>query len=203
MEWRPVKNYEKIYEVSEFGQVRSLDRIEIQPERKRNGFIVKEFKRFRAGKIINENLTPNGRPIVGLYKDGKLRRMGVHILVYEAFVEPIKKGNIIHHKDHDKQNNHFSNLQQMNFKEHNNIHKHPAWNKGIPWDKQSIQKMTASRQWFYTAKKIEGYKKQEEAYILLQHGYTHQEIAKILCVSRSTVSNRIKEFKLRQKSLSN
>jgi hypothetical protein len=52
-------------------------------------------------------------------------------LVYENFIGDIDKNKIIHHKDGNKENNHISNLIQIDFFEHNNIHKREAWNKGL------------------------------------------------------------------------
>lgn len=187
IEWRPVVGYEGMYEVSEIGDVRSLDRLEAQPGKLRHGRTVKGFNRIRAGKVLNKNLSSNGRELVGLYKGGKLRRVGVHILVYEAFVGKIEKGNILHHKDHDRTNNHYSNLQQMDFFEHNNIHKHPAWNKGKPWSKETLSKIHAKRNLFY-------YSGQKEAHNLREQGYSVREIAKIQGICTRQVYSRISSF---------
>lgn len=41
----------------------------------------------------------------------------VHRLVYEAFIGPIPEGMTVDHKDSNRTNNHYSNLQLMTFEE--------------------------------------------------------------------------------------
>lgn len=146
MEWRAVKGYEGIYEVSENGDVRSLDREEIQPEKIRSGVVVKSFKRFRKGTQLKLNLTPSKtRYLVELNKDGVVK-VGVHRLVYESFVGTIPEGFHIHHIDKNKFNNHYSNLKCVDVTEHNNIHAHPAWNKGISNPPEMVENARKARE---------------------------------------------------------
>jgi hypothetical protein len=55
-----------------------------------------------------------------------------HVLIWEQYYnKQVPKGYLIHHIDENKLNNSIDNLKCVSYKEHNNIHKHPAWNKGI------------------------------------------------------------------------
>ena len=78
--WKPIKNYEGLYEVSNLGRVRSLDRITKYTNRHGN-----ESSQFRQGEIKNQCDNGNGYKIVNLYKNNKGKTFYVHRLVVEAF----------------------------------------------------------------------------------------------------------------------
>lgn len=61
-EWKDIKGYEGIYQVSDLGRVRSLDRLSAN-RRKLKGKILKLFKK------------PDGYLQVGLCKDGKEKKI--------------------------------------------------------------------------------------------------------------------------------
>lgn len=73
--WLPVVGYEGIYEVSDMGNVRSVDRINAKGARQ-----LGRPKKATVGKI--------GYPVVCLYKDGHPKTRTIHSLVLEAFVGP-------------------------------------------------------------------------------------------------------------------
>jgi hypothetical protein len=120
--------------------------------------------------------------------------VGVHILVYEAFIGSIEKDNIIHHIDFNRRNNHFSNLQQMNFKEHNNIHKHPAWNKGKTASIIAKKRLSRSRKLLY-------YPKFKETYDLWKQGYNIKTIAQKQNLCTRQIYSRLKQYKTYQQEL--
>lgn len=76
-EWRPVKGYEGLYEVSSFGRVRSLDRVVIANDGK---------KYHRIGKILLNHIDNWGYYYVGLCKAGGRILKKIHRLVAEAFI---------------------------------------------------------------------------------------------------------------------
>lgn len=99
--WKPIKGYEGIYEVSNFGRIRNI-----------------HFGWDR--KIYKSKL---GYHSVVLCKENKIKRFAVHRLVYQAFVGEIPEKHVIHHIDHNPSNNHLDNLQLMSGFEHNSMHK--------------------------------------------------------------------------------
>lgn len=106
--WRPVPGYEGIYEVSNLGRVRSLDRI------KRNG-------RGMKGRIVKLQEHPKtGYVAIGLYKDGTEKMTLVHRLVALAFIPNPDNLPEINHKDEDKTNNKADNLEWCNRTYNNN-----------------------------------------------------------------------------------
>jgi len=84
-------------------------------------------KRDKMGRFVFIN--GNAR-----YKNKQLngKRKGEHVIIWEKFNDKeVPKGCVIHHVNKDKKDNRIENLICMTYKEHNQIHKHPAWNKGI------------------------------------------------------------------------
>ena len=63
------------------------------------------------GKILKPDLNSVGYQRVTLSQDGKLKRVFVHRLVAEHFVENIGGEKYINHIDGNRQNNHYLNLE--------------------------------------------------------------------------------------------
>lgn len=112
--WKPIKGYEKLYEVSNKGNVRSVDRY-----CKTN--IKNVNKRLIKGKILNKNLKRNGYYTVDLSKDGKVKTTLIHRLVAETFIDNSKGLKYVNHIDSNRKNNDCSNLEWVTSSE-NRIH---------------------------------------------------------------------------------
>ncbi len=78
--WLPVPRFEGMYEVSNQGRVRSLDRT--TTSRNRWGPIVKNLR----GKILAQQTDNYGYLVVTLYNNGRFRPYRVHRLVGDAFL---------------------------------------------------------------------------------------------------------------------
>lgn len=126
MTWKDIKGYEGIYQVSDEGHVRSVERFRTCKVKGNKIAIMKVPSR------VLKQWRRSSYNLVDLWKDSKRDVRSVHILVYEAFVEPVKEGFIVHHKDSNKFNNAVSNLEMMSYETHNRIHHSgkPSWNKG-------------------------------------------------------------------------
>lgn len=101
--WRPVVGYERVYEVSNLGRVRSLSREWFQKSRK--GFFHKHHIKSR---ILRSGLTAQGYPSVVL---GRGNTRLVHRLVAEAFIGPPLNGQEVRHKDGSRVNCVHGNLE--------------------------------------------------------------------------------------------
>lgn len=106
--WKDIKGYEGIYQVSNLGRVRSLDRVN-ERGRKKKGMLLKP--KLKRDGYVDVHLT---------FKDkGKDQNIKIHRLVAEAFMpipEELKKWYgtqylQINHKDENKQNNCVDNLE--------------------------------------------------------------------------------------------
>lgn len=109
--WKPIINFEGIYEVSNYGNVRSLDR-EI---RYSNGRV-----HYHKGRVLSNK--SNGAYLqVDLrnQKNGKANRL-VHILVATAFIDNPENKPQVDHKDGNKTNNHVDNLRWFTVSENRN-----------------------------------------------------------------------------------
>lgn len=85
--WLPVPRYEGLYEVSDLGQVRSLDR-----------YIRGKYgSRFLRGRVLHPGSPRNARRTVSLCRDGERETRLVGNLVLEAFVSPRPVGQVIRH----------------------------------------------------------------------------------------------------------
>lgn len=105
--WLPVLGYEGLYEVSDLGRVRSVDRM----EHGANWQCPHGFMRTRRGKLIKPLLKRNGYLQVNLYKDRKMRSRAVHRLVIEAFRGP--SDLTVNHINEVKTDNRLCNLEYM------------------------------------------------------------------------------------------
>lgn len=100
--WKDVKGYEGLYQVSNLGRVRSLDRV---VKASYNSTMLKK------GKILKQQKNENGYLYVFLTKDKKEKNCRVHRLVAEAFIPNPLKLPQVNHKDENKLNNCVENLE--------------------------------------------------------------------------------------------
>lgn len=100
-QWKDVVGYEGLYEVSNLGRVRSLDR----KIKYKNSF--KTVK----GKYIQQRYEPYGHLMVRLCKDGKKKQYYVHRLVAQAFLPNPYNLPCINHKNEIPDDNRPENLE--------------------------------------------------------------------------------------------
>lgn len=101
--WRDIKNYEGLYQVSNIGRVKSLERMFINKRGRKQH--IKE-------RILKPGTNHNGYFYVSLSDDrGKAKGFLVHRLVCEAFHENPKDKPCVNHIDENKTNNTATNLE--------------------------------------------------------------------------------------------
>lgn len=102
--WKDIENYYGLYQVSNMGNVKSLN-----------------YNHTKEEKILRLGVDRNGYLIVNLYKNGKCKSLRVHRLVLRTFnpVENMDKLDV-NHKDENKQNNCLSNLEWCSRSYNNN-----------------------------------------------------------------------------------
>lgn len=116
--WKPINGYEGIYQVSNFGNVKSLDRI----VKAKYGRSVNYSEQKIKGRILKQHFTTCGYAYVALAKNGKNKTTLVHRLVANAFIDNPENFPCVNHKDENKHNNNASNLEWCSY-EYNNTYK--------------------------------------------------------------------------------
>lgn len=110
--WKPVTDYENLYNISNLGNVFSI----------------------RSQRNIKPTKNSKGYLIVGLCKDKKRKNWLVHRLVAEAFIENPQNYPEINHKDESPLNNKASNLEWCTHKynmNYNNLGKRAKTKKEL------------------------------------------------------------------------
>lgn len=91
--WKDIPGYEGEYQVSNYGNVRSL-------------------KRGMPGKVLRQLKSgPQNRLYVCLRKPGERKNHYVHRLVAESFCEKKDGADVVNHLDYNPYNNHYKNLE--------------------------------------------------------------------------------------------
>jgi len=100
--WKDINDYEGLYQVSNFGNVRSLDRIVNKP----NG-----ISYMRKGKLCVQSKSNLGYMTVGFTVNNKKVNKYVHRLVAKAFIINNNNYPQVNHIDCNKTNNRMDNLE--------------------------------------------------------------------------------------------
>lgn len=102
--WKQVSGYENAYQVNEYGEVRRINGQILKPQKRRDGYFQYQFS-----------------------LHGKRKMHKIHRLVAKAFVENPNGYNVVNHKDGDKTNNYYANLEWCTSAQ-NNQH---SWDMGL------------------------------------------------------------------------
>lgn len=103
MMWKDIKGYEGIYQVSDDGRVKSLNRIDSAGRHLRGRYL----------KI----LLKDGYHRVTLQCNGKIKHAYIHRLVAECFLENNDENRIVRHINGDTTDNNVSNLKWAEYYE--------------------------------------------------------------------------------------
>ena len=158
--WKDIPGYEGLYQVSNLGNVKSLDRKVINSigiERNLKGSILK-FKYYKSG-----------RPCVELYRNGKSKVYKPYYLVMLAFVGARPDDFVVTHKDGDFLNNKLENLS-YDTQSQNQIDLYRQ-GKSTSTGKLSINEVLEIRKLYNTG------------------NYTQKELATMFDISRGSISN--------------
>lgn len=117
-DWKPVPDFENSYFVSNFGEIKSIERI---VTRKKQGDIKKK------SQILHQYVTPKGYCRVQLNDGKRCKNLMVHDIVAMAFIPNVEHKPYVNHKDGRKTNNYVSNLEWVTCSE-NLIH---AYENGL------------------------------------------------------------------------
>lgn len=101
--WKDIPGYEGKYEVSNLGNVRSLN-----------------YNHTGEIKLLKQGTNKKGYKLVNLCKNGKQKCYLIHRLVAMTFIPNPNNLPIINHKDENKVNNNVNNLEWCTYEYNNN-----------------------------------------------------------------------------------
>jgi predicted XRE-type DNA-binding protein len=127
--WKEVQGYEGLYEISNYGIIKGIER-----ECPYN-------KRKLGGKPKSQRSDKDGYRIVTLCKDCIKKNFKVHRLVAINFLENKNNFPMVNHIDGDKANNHVSNLEWCN-QSHNEKHAYKTGLKSHVGENHNNSKLT-------------------------------------------------------------
>ncbi|MBQ7798752.1 MAG: HNH endonuclease [Clostridia bacterium] len=100
--WKDIEGYESLYQVSNLGNVKSLDHI------RKNG--TNEY--MQKGKLLKPQLNNKTRYFyIRLSKNGKVKSFLLHRIIAQAFIVNPNNYKEINHKDENPSNNSLQNLE--------------------------------------------------------------------------------------------
>jgi len=100
--WKDIESYNGDYQISNFGRIRSF---------KKTNYVVLKQCKIKSGYFV-----------INLFENKKSKTKYIHKLVYETFKEKLKKNEVIHHVDGNKENNIETNLVKMTDLNHKSFH---------------------------------------------------------------------------------
>lgn len=131
---KDIKNFEGLYQVDEYGNVYSLDK-------RVNAGIMCHTTVVKKGKQLKPETCKNGyKRVLLISQENKRCHKLVHRLVAEAFIPNELNLPQVNHKDGNKNNNHYSNLEWCT-QQDNNVH---ALKTGLRTGKRSGVSITVN-----------------------------------------------------------
>lgn len=137
--WKEIKGYEGLYQVSNEGRVRSVERFV--------EYLVKgkyPAKRLFPSTILKTHINNNGYELVDLHYKGEKDKRSVHRLVAETFIPNLEKKPTVNHKNHVRTDNRVENLEWATYPEQFD----EIWkdnNIGKVYSEESKKKMSISQ----------------------------------------------------------
>lgn len=119
--WKDIKGYEGLYQISNLGNVKSLDRTIGYKEGK-----TRQWK----GEIKKPTITDKGYLKVGLYKNGKSKTREIQRIVAETFIDNPRNVQQVNHINGIKTDNRVENLEWVTPLE-NDLHRIYVLKKGL------------------------------------------------------------------------
>ncbi len=165
-----IPNYEGYYQVSNYGNVRSLDRVITEKTGKTQTL---------KGRILKPRINRDGYYYVGLRKNGSKAAFAIHQLVAQAFLDNPENKPTVNHINGIKIDNNVNNLERATYSE-NLEH---AYKTGL---RTSVSIEAVGEKNY--KRKLKPEQVIEIKRLLAEGNLTHKEIATKFDVARSTIA---------------
>ena len=109
-EWKDIKDFEGLYQISNYGRVKSLPKYKNTSNKNNKGYMTK-------CKILHCGYKIQGYLFVNLCKNNARKMITIHKLVCCHFLDNKNDYQVIMHLDNNKENNHISNLKFGTYQE--------------------------------------------------------------------------------------
>ncbi len=149
--WKDIKGYEGLYQISNFGNIKSMDKVIIRKD---------GIKYIKRGTMLKPSINTSGYLQIGLSKNGIRKPFRIHRLVAIAFIPNPYNKPFIDHINTIKTDNKVENLRwvtreenannpltRKHISESNSNEKH--WNYGKHPTNETKQKMSESKKGKY------------------------------------------------------
>ncbi len=100
--WRDIGGYEGFYQISNLGNVKSIDRLVVGKGKK---------PYFQKGVLLKKQKMSGGHLFVNLSKNNTVKQLSVHRLVAFAFIENPENKLCVNHLNGEKKDNRVENLE--------------------------------------------------------------------------------------------
>lgn len=111
--WKDIPEYKGLYQASNLGNIRSLDRQITQLGNGGNTY----FTYIKKGRVLAQSTQNGGYSVVSISVNAKRKICTVHRLVASAFLDNPNNYREVNHKDGNKQNNNIDNLEWIQHSE--------------------------------------------------------------------------------------
>jgi hypothetical protein len=154
--WKDIPGYIGLYQVSNCGQVKSLN-----------------YNRTSIEKLLKHGYNKDGYLHVSLSKNGKYKTITIHKLVAMAFLGHVQDGckTVVNHIDNNPINNHIDNLELVSVRYNSSCHKNDP---GIYWGKY-VQKWKAEI-WINKKVFLGGFTNKQDALDMYQKALNNQHL---------------------------
>lgn len=165
-----IRGYEGYYQVSNYGNVRSLDRVIVEKTGKTQTL---------KGRVLKQRINCSGYSEVGLRRNGNRATLAIHKLVAQAFISNPNNKPTVNHLNGIKTDNNISNLEWATYSE-NLSHAYKAGLRTPVLIKDVGQKNYK--------RKLKPEQVVEIKRLLAAGNLTHREIATQFSVATSTIT---------------
>ena len=102
-EWIPIQGYDDLYEISNMGRIKSLEKIRYT--------LIRGQSKIYPTKILKQRFNKNGYLLIILYKEGIRKTISVHRLVANHFIPNPENLPQVNHIKGDKTDNRHIKLE--------------------------------------------------------------------------------------------